>query len=506
MEHTFFQYNNSLTKQAEASAHEWAMELSKMSDWLMDESPVTIVEYLNKKENLCTPGYLMRRQIQEKFHEMLEQAVNTSRTEYKDLFICGNVAWSEGLISELSKLLSKEEFSKSGKRIKASEWEKWLSDMQIPSKRELAIRISFALEMDDLTTTKFLLACGHEDLSVRSPLDYICLFCRQSASLKKWEKVEELLKKYECRCHENTTAETYVVPRLGMTQLMTNNLSELAAVPESRMEENLLEYMCSLEHEFVHKSKSSNQYLAGYSLQRRADLLEWFRYFVRLYPYYEAYKYRVGDVWRKRVEIDENGIPNLRSLTRAMLDSHNWESVDYEDIGLEPKSKRKSTHDRSPFNKEVYLFFKEYEKHNRLKTIDRILDSPENAVPVERKDILLLSYFFISGFLQADEEIREELYRMTEENPQGNRFTFILKDVIGQLADIADGMNEEDNDKAYIQCINQLLEAFSFEGFYPPFIMDRFVLLALMGEEIGGFESLSACMLRDGYSHMEAEE
>ena len=63
MENICLQYENSLTRQAEESMDIWTKELADMSEELMND-PMAVVRSLNDARNLCTAGFLMRRQIQ----------------------------------------------------------------------------------------------------------------------------------------------------------------------------------------------------------------------------------------------------------------------------------------------------------------------------------------------------------------------------------------------------------------------------------------------------------
>ena len=174
MENTCLQYENSLTRQAEESMDIWTKELADMSEELMND-PMAVVRSLNDARNLCTAGFLMRRQIQASFSELLRDASEETGESYEDLTVNNNVPWPEKFLKNLSSRLEKYMLKEQNEVVKAIEWFQWLSDKKYPRKRELAVKLSFLLNMDDYTTTKFLLACGHEPFSVRNPLDCICL-------------------------------------------------------------------------------------------------------------------------------------------------------------------------------------------------------------------------------------------------------------------------------------------------------------------------------------------
>lgn len=123
MNKTFQQFENSLTRQAELSMNQWTKELVDMNDKLMRE-PMQIVNALNEKKNLCTPGFLMRRQIQGTFTELLESAAEETKAIYTNLYISGNVAWPKSLIYSLSSKLEKYVKANQNQIVKSKEWAK----------------------------------------------------------------------------------------------------------------------------------------------------------------------------------------------------------------------------------------------------------------------------------------------------------------------------------------------------------------------------------------------
>ena len=250
MENTGLQYENSLTRQAEEAMDMWTKELADMSEELMN-APMAVVRSLNDARNLCTAGFLMRRQIQVSFPELLGGVSEETGESYEDLTVNNNVPWPEKFLKVLSSRLEKYMLKEQDEVVKATEWFQWLSDKKYPRKRELAVKLSFLLNMDDYTTTKFLLACGHEPFSVRNPLDCICLFCKMLRPRGDWTKVKSILKKYEQnrpRYDEEDAGKIQSVGNMGMTRMISNQIPELAgiSVPESEredMEDKLIEYM-----------------------------------------------------------------------------------------------------------------------------------------------------------------------------------------------------------------------------------------------------------------------
>ena len=367
MENTGLQYENSLTRQAEEAMDMWTKELADMSEELMND-PMAVVRSLNDARNLCTAGFLMRRQIQVSFPELLGGVSEETGESYEDLTVNNNVPWPEKFLKNLSSRLEKYMLKEQNEVVKAIEWFQWLSDKKYPRKRELAVKLSFLLNMDDYTTTKFLLACGHEPFSVRNPLDCICLFCKMLRPQGDWTKVKSILKKYEQNRPQDAEdgGITQTVGNIGMTRMISNQIPELAgiSVPESEredMEDKLIEYMYSVDPEFtrrkilVKKDKKTKKvvsdnlsvYYSGYSLQRRKDLMELTRYLVKLYPTYDYWAYHKGDRRNDavgkvsnsgdnqvKVEIAEDGYPDMGSLARAFMCAHGWQFAEPGEFGL----------------------------------------------------------------------------------------------------------------------------------------------------------------------------
>lgn len=535
------QFENSLTRQAELSLDYWTKELANMSDSLKND-PMAVIKELNDRSKLCTPGFLIRRQIQTAYPDLLQMAADETAESYPDLFKSNNLPWPEALLKNLGLKLEKHMLQGQKQVVKAKEWIKWMNDSSVPTKRELAIKLSFLLDMDDSSSTKFLLACGHEPFSVRNPLDCICLFCKLVYTRNDWAKVEELLTEYEEKRpdEEGPVTTKTATGTIGMTEQIRQTLQSFSesGVPESEkkiLEQDLLQYMFSQDQEFTRrkilvkknketgtKTAKKSVYASGYSLSRRSLLLDLTRYLAKLYPTYDREAYQGGDRRNTRddmaetlsmdvapVRVDESGFPNLTDLSRAFICSHGWEFVEPSELNLSSYGSVKNAHDNIAFNRQIYLFCKSYEKNNRLGAIERFLLYPDHAETVERKDILLLAYLFISGYSRIEEEdLKEELYDMAEA-PQGE--SLYLQNIIDQLDDIADMWDEDQKIKGYISCMNAFLLHFSFEPLYPPFILDRFFLYALVGEEIGTpglaedgrAENLCDLWLTTGYTEYE---
>lgn len=570
MVHTIYQYENSLTIKAKETMDKWTDVLANMSDEFM-KKPLKVVKKLNNSRNICTPGFLMRRQIQETFHDLLETATAETHEVYADLFESKNVPWPEPLIRNLSSKLEKFARENYNEIVKKNSWISWLTDESFPTKRELAVKLSFLLSMDDYTTTKFLLSCGHEPFSVRNPFDCICLFCKQLHPKGDWKKVTEILSQYEKNRPQSSTKKSSKRQTVGsrrMSRIINDKIPELAnaTAPEYQLEDvqnGLIAYLYSIDNELTRREKiTSGPYLSGYSLERCQRFLELTRFLAVLYPEYDNAVYSGGDRREnirtkrkgscissyetkytfetiKKVSVDSNGYPNLNDLSKAFVYAHDWDFAEPSGLGLVEYDKdkgkakyrtsaKKDYHDKKiPFNREVYRICQSYSEENRLARITLLPNQKEIDLPIERKDILLMAFLFISGYSRwkdaveysswknADENINptelfDQLTGIITENPDDAFFSSEITSLIGRLNDVLNLRDKSEMIKCYIDCINNFLELFNFELFYPPFLLDRFILFALVAEEIGSTslgdsclpENLTSIWLYDGYADM----
>ena len=144
------QYDNSLTRQAEESMTLWTKEVSEMNSWMKKADSAELRDLFNNRELLCTTGFLLRRQIQVKYPDLLVEAQEKSGESYADLLSEKNIPWSDPLVSELAKLLAKRNFSSYDIKITKVNWHKYLTD-QSCCNRETAIKLTLAFDMDEVT-------------------------------------------------------------------------------------------------------------------------------------------------------------------------------------------------------------------------------------------------------------------------------------------------------------------------------------------------------------------
>ena len=120
----------------------------------------------------------------------------------------------------------------------------------------------------------------------------------------------------------------------------------------------------------------------------------------------------------------------------------------------------------------------------------RSAEAPANCRSVSRSTVLLLAYFFISGYQYVPprdlplpsagiEDRLEEDLRLAQDmgDLDSARMLYVLQDVTDRLSD-----TESDTAGTCISCLNLFLGCFGFAGFYPPFVLDRFIFLCLQAD------------------------
>jgi len=431
-------------------------------------------QHLSNPRKVVTPGFLIRRHIQINAPDFLSEY--TIDKDYRDLTHADNEAWSDDIIHTLSVKLSHLGKKEHGFNIPVQSWEKYLADEQVPQRLSM-IKLSFLLKMDVTATAFLLLSGGLAIYSVRNPIDFICMYCQRRGDYL-WGEVEQLINQYDERSsafgESGTTASSSQAT--GATVLMQDSLSELVSsnLPKADVEKKLIVYMCAMQNEFTQRgTKKAERFLPGYSLTNRAKFLNLTKYLYVLYPKEIVIGRDRNESTRLQpVPVNEEGYPQLSSLINAMFREINWsfDVKEYSEIdGADLKNES--------FNNQIYIFCKNYYDH--INAIDRVIRTPKNAAPVERRDVLLCAYFFLRGVGQLSTRSPELdiLRKMTEED---NEFDECMGEILDWILDAQEDV--ENNVSYYRRCLNQFLDMFDFMPLYLPFAFDRFILMALLSE------------------------
>ena len=138
--------------------------------------PDEALDFLKNTKKLCTPGFILRREIKRLVAEKILD-VEIEKKFFDTLPVEENIVWDEKIIESLAKSLNKT-FRSYG--ITENQWKDYLNDKAFCN-RNNAIKIIFAFNMynkeEKEDAYKFMAACGHNLFSARNPFDYICMFC-----------------------------------------------------------------------------------------------------------------------------------------------------------------------------------------------------------------------------------------------------------------------------------------------------------------------------------------
>lgn len=496
-------YRNSITERTMASLRKtWENELNDSECWLEQKTRERIFEFLNAKENLCTADFVLRRQIQICFPELLRRA----SADYADLTANGNVPWSTNSVEKLSRVLAKEKFDGlADVGLDNRQWKKILLGEAFCN-RASAIKLIFALKMDEATAAKFLIANRKGLFSMRNPFDYLCVFCLKGNFT--YDTAVDLLKKFEAERKESLnnknreTAEFVTIRLENETQKILDDDTLCAESKQFRivecMLENQLEFVAKVERKDRQGNVRRVEYPSGFSRSNNRNLKIFLKYLTTLYPNFLQWK-ALNEfdslLLSKSVEQNADGSPkNLEHLMQAMRESQEiylWEDEELEEIGLPTGNetdatsgkrllKKKLRYDAIPFNGAVLLPLK-----NLSKTLRANLRGDEhidNAQEVDRSTILFLAYFFISGCLMPERDL-DALATMleTEIAHEEDEYSLDLLYSLNAVVNNAESAAYEENPvELYINSLNEVLTAFNCSKFYAPFVIDRCVLLCLL--------------------------
>lgn len=473
----------SITEKMDQELNLWATELNEAKNFLAASREEKIFDFLNRRENLCTPGFILRRQLRKKFPALVEEAAKKSGVEtYADLTEVGNVDWPKELINALAKILTTTKFASFDEDfidIERKQWEKYLRD-ESRCQRKTAIKLIFALEMDDATAAKFMLSNADDPLSLRNPFDYACIACLDLGLT--YGVAEEVFKNFSAECQPLDGNEKIATE--DFTRLIKNETAALRGEDIISIEDAkkiLGAAMLKYKDDFSE---------AGYSQQNLKRLKVFLKYLMLLYPTVDRF---IGKDILSGDEIEKNfdGTPKILShLTTAMFDAQEIDLPEYTELAfydgpnLPQRGALKRFYDSIPFTKNILIPLKALSK--TLRSIMRAVEHPENARGVNRDTVLLLTYFFITGWRTATKETRQNFQLLLEKDMAEALEDSAEESLLFALEDAAYAIDSPENAaplKIYISILNRMLEPFEFTEFYAPFVLDRFILICLLAEE-----------------------
>jgi len=491
----------------------------------LNTSGKAIRDYLNDRSTLCTAGFVIRRHIQRTNPGLLEQIRIKTGLDYADLLNNLNVGWPEEFNSELARELHRLS-AKQGINISRTTWTSYLSDGPAKMYSATPFKVAFSLNMDVETTEELLMSCGQDAYCFRNPEHFIYYYCQSRPEGRSWAHAENLISRYR----KGVENDIYTAndASQGMTNILRSDLKHIFAKSSSpAADDDLIAYMLQHQQEF-----------SGLSLTNRKDFLRMSQYLAILYPTYSKISstkdprsgITIETTDEVPVTIDPDGMPKLSELVRALFSTGGWlpTTVSRYDNRVRTASSLKRREDSSnieykravideeadrPFLTSVQYFVDSYSHH--VDAIDRVYRRPANPGNVERRDVILFTYFFIRRYPQLliDEEtygkeldeltalmygdlgidscmdyLMEELYNITET----------------EIEDMEEGKYDQGSDTHdYIDLFNHILKHFGMKSMYMPNPWDRFITMSLFAEDPDFF---TEAVLWNTIADDEAEE
>lgn len=462
------------------------------------DTPAKIFEFLNSRENLCTPGFLLRKELQIKFSKLVKQAAEQSdTTTYADLAQSGNIAWPEIMIQYLSKSLEQND-SVLQLKIEKEQWERYLTDKS-RCRQQTATKLIFALKMDSMTAEKFLLANGLVLWSWRNPRDYaykVCLECGAT-----FAEAENLFNEFTEKCDDNKDSINGMEDiNKDFTQPIKNetkNILKNGKIPFEKLKPKILQTMCHYEDCFCCKNAP------GYSIQQLQCLRLLLKYLTILYPNFNRLTRQ--KLVNEPMGINADGTPKtLAHLVDSMLKSQGigverffpekpfpeyWELEEYGGPNIPERGHVREIYHNIPFTRNVLIPLNRLSE--TLRAILRVIEQPNNAQNVDRDTVLILSYFLITGLHYSDTtELKNKLLNTLNKDKSAYKNDSAQELLVNIICDIFDSLDDNVKNnlmpqpRAYVDWLNMILATFEFPKFYAPFAIDRFILLCLLDKSL----------------------
>lgn len=440
-------YERSLTFAAQVEIDRYVEQQAAKAAAQLDRQQTAdeLLAFLTDDTKLITPGFILRRHIQ-------AQGGLASKEKCADLGQNGNVPWPDGVVYRTAAELSSISYRRHGLAISTAQWEKYLKDdMTQGLHRDMIFKLAIVTGMGRQAAMDLLLACGQAPYNMRCPLELICWFCQHIPGTYTWQGVQKLLDTYERFAAEGGGASPSQPPAEGTTQLLRWSVDKLLDTgdPAAETEQALMKLMAENCTE-----------LEGFSRTAQGNYLRLLAYLNTLYLLGQR--------------------ANLHKLIGAMFEEQDWK---FEDIHQSPGGERyvfrggvedeaaprEVNHLFDAALGEVALLCKRY--YTRANAIQK------GARDVDRRDVLLLGYFLITGYMGAEEDTRATLWNMTKQDNPVDRRMELLREDLDALRPEAD-MKE----KQVLCCrvLNELLAEFGFRALYVPAAFDRFILLSLL--------------------------
>ena len=466
----------------------------------LPEASEQVLAYLRSRESQHTSDYIIRRHIQNCYPQLLEAVEKQSGEKYVNLNKNKNVAWEPGFNQALSECLYKQFLdvisrcpgNKSSDVIPKKQWLEYLTDHKRLHRKQL-FKIALTLGMDVETTQKLLMACGKEPYNLHSVHDVICWYCQYKHKNEAYEMFLKLNKEYEDRVKlqdgkgkEDKVQEEDKEQEKSSKQGITTTIHHL--IDESADDQSFLD-------ELVRNSDE----LTTYSEVLWSEYLRFARYLAVLYPEY-TYSYvesREQDSstkeWilikeektvpisfkEKKVvvlgqedtkgRIEVRNIPNMNQLLTAMFQDAFWFSGNK----VHGKKEKHIAKVQKDVGGLIQTFCNNYK--------ERCMKIVKKEFSIDRQDVLLFSFFFLSNYLYLSSSKRSSIRAGLDGiGADGTKLDQAIQDVMDILEN--DANYREEALETVMKCMNLILRSYGFVEVYLPNPFDRFVVLALLSD------------------------
>lgn len=495
--------NQGITSEIKREIEEnWAKIMAESSHNLPETSG-KIIEYLRDRESQQTSDYIIRKSIQNGYPEYVRMAEKETGIICTDLNRNKNLPWDEKNINKIAdnlfknihwdaeqmKRISEKTNEKIPSRITKNQWIGYLKEHRKIQRKQL-FHIALSLRMDIDTTQKLLMACGAEPYNLHDVFDVICRYCQMHCSEKNYSHAWQLYVSYTEKVRAIMHAEKEsVIPVEGNRAFSSAahgfTLTIYEAIKDSADDES-----------FINELVEHREYFTGYSINEWSRYHQFARFLAVLYPEYD-YQYVYYESRKPGNKIK----PVVEEITKK-VPFHEMELLIEKEDTRESSIQKKSVPD---MNKLITAMFSQaiwFSGNNgskdKLKNVAKVQkDIPgliqtfcdtykercqkiyRQKIPVEREDVLLFSFFFISCYMyqsaSGKECIKRDLKKLTTDE---TRLEKALWDVIKELD--SDQNIQEARYDTIIRCLNCFLNSFDFVEVYLPSSFDRFIVLSLL--------------------------
>lgn len=358
-----------------------------------------------------------------------------------------------------------------------------------------------------------------------NPLDLACWFC-QSGNTKKenlrqnygstcfprytWSDVKAILKKNK--------AEDFLVTDDENANVLTHDDIKRTIIDIHAKHVDKNDAICELINFIRQNNKSfyvpkltlEDEYIPGYSYGRLQKMMRLSTYLAKIYPYYwedvaeqkekdNITPFAGADSYRKAipVKLDFDGLPILTDLVNAMFNLSGWDKIDW------GKTENKGRADRKQeleFEKTRKIFCDNYIR-NHISSVQRLRYGGKDVSFFSRQDALLFVFFLLSGYTSDKidhmdhKEIHDSIKLIFES-------TDTLDVRIARALEKAEDAHDEEDIQERFEMLREsfdlILTGLGYHEMYMPSVLDRLLLLALLGEDPNKMAALIMCQVSSG--------